>query len=106
MATIKEVLKVRLKSLNFLVSEAELDVYLIEAGVDGELVFTASALTDFKRVLHSVIPQLLLMPNVSEGGFSVQRDVEAIKTYYATLCKDLGLPNAFDITVNDRSSIW
>lgn len=57
---------------------------------------TNDMLTDVDRTsvqiaLVKYIPELLLRPNVSEGGVSLSFDREGIRQYYSLKCKELGL---------------
>ncbi len=54
--------------------------------------------------------------NVSEGGYSVSWNVEAVKLYYYSLCKELGKPNILaeaqaeeekpKCTITNKSNLW
>ena len=57
---------------------------------------------------YNVIPDLILMPsNVSEGGFSLSYDKNAMTSYYKMLCTKLGKPNLLSQnTIKDITSKW
>ena len=57
---------------------------------------------------YNVIPDLILMPsNVSEGGFSLSYDKNAMSAYYKMLCTKLGKPNLLSQnTIKDITSKW
>lgn len=57
---------------------------------------------------YNVIPDLILMPsNVSEGGFSLSYDKNAMSAYYKMICTKLGKPNLLSQnTIKDITSKW
>lgn len=57
---------------------------------------------------YNVIPDLLLMPsNVSEGGFSISYNQNAMTSYYKMLCTKLGKQNLLSQnTIKDITSKW
>ena len=48
------------------------------------------------------------MCNVSEGGYSVTWNMEAVKMWYNAMCDELGIENALERKpkVKGRSDIW
>lgn len=46
--------------------------------------------------------------NVTEGGYSISWNVEALKLYYRALCSSLGKPNLIEDKprVRNRSNMW
>ena len=46
--------------------------------------------------------------NVSEGGYSISWNLEAVKMYYNSLCNELGKPNVLvnRPKIRNRSNIW
>lgn len=86
-------------------SQNEIDALLIDNNVSsGDLYDSKIA----KKVIHSYIPKLLLKPQVSEGGYSVKYDSQAITNYYLLLCSELGLENKLNPTpkIRNRSNLW
>ena len=61
-----------------------------------------------KMALVQVIPELLLQPDITEGGYSFKRDKAGIIGYYGLLCTELDLPNVLSTkaTLTDRSNAW
>ena len=49
-----------------------------------------------------------MLQNVSEGGYSISWNMEAVKLYYAALCNELGKENVLVARpkVRNRSNIW
>ena len=48
------------------------------------------------------------MMNVTEGGYSVSWNMEAVKLFYRALCNELGAPDVLSTRprVRDRSNLW
>ena len=87
----------------------ELDVILSSDDVTTATVYTPSHDVIVKKALVAVIPELLMSPDWSQGGTSIKRNNEGVKTYYSLLCGELGLPdllNPSSYEVTDRSDIW
>ena len=55
----------------------------------------------------SVVLQATMM-NVTEGGYSVSWNMEAVKLFYRALCNELGAPDVLSTRprVRDRSNLW
>ena len=49
-----------------------------------------------------------MMQNVSEGGYSVSWNMDAVKMYYTSLCNELGVENVLvgKPKVRNRSYMW
>lgn len=111
MAKIRDLIISKLKRFYFMMDTVEVDVLLLDQGLDGEATYSASDAEGVKRAMISIIPELLLMPDVSQGDFSVKRNVAGLKAYYALLCKDLGIEDSVnppdeDYIVRDKSFLW
>lgn len=48
------------------------------------------------------------MQNISEGGYSISWNMEAVKLYYNSLCNELGLENVLFARpkVRNKSNLW
>lgn len=57
---------------------------------------------------YNVIPEIILMPkSVSEGGYSVSFDKEAMVKYYSLIAGNLGKPDRFaSNTITDITAKW
>ena len=108
MATIRETISDTLARYNIELSEAEIDSKLIEQGLVPTDPFTAEASRPVKLAIVGVIPELLLMPDVTEGGYSVKYDKGALMRYYALLCSELGIPDKINPQpkIRSKSCIW
>lgn len=87
------------------VSDSDIDLILIKASLDGSDAVDTEAcdLAVYNRL--SVVLKAS-MYNVSEGGYSVSWNIEAIKMYYKTLCAELGKPNVLIPVIRNRSNSW
>ena len=63
------------------------DADITVAGFDPAADISA---TDPKKVMVMLIPDLLVMPDVTQGSTSVKYDRDAVLKYYAWLCKQTG----------------
>lgn len=77
----------------FGIMDAQIDIILAKAGIDG-----AAQATDFTALdtaLYHHFPPLFagMASSVSEGGYSVTFNMEAVKAWYSWLARKLGLPD-------------
>lgn len=92
--TVLDYIKNELSALSLVVSEIEITILLKEAKLSAEAPLeTAKDLTEAKKIICKYIPSVLMKPNITEGGFSISYDRNAIMSYYNFLCGDLGLQN-------------
>lgn len=103
--TNKEYLTKSLNGLN--VSEDDIDIILVKGGLvaDGTVDTRACDVSVYNRM--SVVLKGMLQ-NVSEGGYSISWNMEAVKKYYSALCNELGKENVLVARpkVRNRSNIW
>lgn len=67
-----------------------------------ETVNPKTAKTALVKEFASIIP----LANVSEGGYSVSWNWEAIKMWYNITCGELGITPANKPKVRNRSNVW
>lgn len=103
--TNKEYLIKALDGLN--IDSGAIDIILLKGGLDGD------ASVDFKACDKAVYERFSVVlkgaaTNVSEGGYSLSRNLEAVKMYYYSLCEELGLPNKLVSRpkIRNKSHIW
>lgn len=103
--TNKQYLTKALDALN--VSENDIDLILLKAGID------ADDTMDMERCDNAVYNRFSvilgsMVNNVSEGGYSLSWNLEAVKMYYNVLCTELGKPNVLDTKprIRNRSNFW
>lgn len=87
---------------------AIIDGALVSVGADPDANFTQSDRQKVDLALLEIIPKLLLTPDVTEGGYSVKYDRNAISQYYRFLCEKLGVENKLERkpTIRDASDLW
>jgi hypothetical protein len=103
--TNKEYLVKFLDGLN--VSEEDIDIILLKSGLepDAEVDIKAVEKAVYNRM--SVILKAITQ-NISEGGYSVSWNMEAVKLFYNSLCIELGVENVLfnNPKLRNRSNIW
>jgi len=64
--------------------------------------------TNLDKFFYNVIPDIILLPkSVSEGGYSISYDKDAIVKFYSIIARKLGLPNLLaNDTITDITSKW
>lgn len=98
--TNREYLKASLSK--FGVSDTEIDLIVVEhPELEDEMNVRAC-----KLAIYESMPAFIPVSDVSEGGYSVTWDVERLKMWFASICKDLGKPNPYGSTVSNRSNYW
>lgn len=89
------------------VSENDIDVILLKAGLDEDapVDITSCDLAVYNR--FSVVIAAAAQ-NVSEGGYSISWNIEAVKLYYNALCRELGKDNVLEAKpkIRNRSNFW
>lgn len=96
------------KSLNGLnLSEDDIDVILLKSGIDGESAVDVRACDNAVYKRMSVILKGATQ-NITEGGYSISWNMEAVKLFYNALCNELGLENVLvgRPKVRNRSNYW
>lgn len=96
------------KSLNGLnLSEDDIDVILLKSGIDGESTVDVRACDNAVYKRMSVILKGATQ-NITEGGYSISWNMEAVKLFYNALCNELGLENVLvgRPKVRNRSNYW
>ena len=61
-----------------------------------------TAKTALCREFATVIP----LANVSEGGYSISWNIEALKLWYSTTCAELGLQDVTKPKIRNKSYLW
>lgn len=103
--TNKEYITKVLGGLN--VSDADIDIILLKSALDGDAQANAKAcdMAIYRR-MSAVIKGMT--QNVSEGGYSISWNMDAVKLFYAALCNELGVENVLvgRPKVRNRSNMW
>lgn len=103
--TNKEYLNKSLNGLNL--SQDDIDIVLMKGGLEADEKADTRACDEAVYKRMSVILKGM-MQNVSEGGYSISWNMDAVKMYYAALCNELGKENVLVARpkVRNRSNIW
>ena len=98
-------IQAKLASFNVELSDIEMAALLVDNGILESATYETKAA---KIALVGIIPEILLKPDITEGGFSIKYDKAAILKYYSMLCKELGLKNALveQPKVVNKSNLW
>ena len=105
--TAREYLTASLSKFQFTESEISLILYNqeIEEGA-------ALSPEELKLVLYKEFSNILPVMEISEGGFSMKTNLEALKIWYSLLAKELGKEDVLksvsgkDVEVNDVSYLF
>lgn len=104
--TIGEYIKEKMSLWSVELSDEVITLELSRVELDSSV--TISAETNLDKFFYNVIPDIILLPkSVSEGGFSISYDKDAITAYYKILASRLGLPNLLaKDTITDITNRW
>lgn len=90
----------------FSLTEADIDLILVNQGMEDKADEQVDVITA-KRALVNEFASVLPMANVTEGGYSVTWNVDAMKLWYNQTCRELGIePKIFAACVRNRSNLW
>ncbi|GIJ96556.1 hypothetical protein CAPN001_11250 [Capnocytophaga stomatis] len=103
--TNKEYLTKLLNRLNL--SEDDIDIILLKGNLQADEEASVSACDNAVYNRMSMVLKSVLQ-NVSESGYSISWNMEAVKVFYQSLCNELGKPNVLfnKPKLRNRSDIW
>lgn len=103
--TNKQYLVKSLSGLN--ISEDDIDIILLKASLDGDAEADVRG-CDYATYRRMSLILKGVMQNVSEGGYSISWNIEAVKLYYNALCNELGLDNVLfgRPKICNKSNVW
>lgn len=88
-------------------AEDDIDIILVksELDADSDVDVRGCDMATYNRM--SVLFKGMLQ-NVSEGGYSISWNMDAVKLYYNALCSELGVENVLLARpkVRNRSHLW
>lgn len=87
----------------FSISGTDVDLILVNQGLNPE---EEADVTKAKTALCKEFSLVLPMANVSEGGYSLSWNMEAVKMWYRQMVAELGLPDATAPKIRNRSNVW
>jgi len=104
--TVREYLTTKFAPFGIVLSEADFAEISFQVDINEEL--TDENMKDALRaVALSIIPQFLLRAkNVSENGFSISWDADALLRWYEWLCSYLEIDNQLTTFVRDVTDRW
>lgn len=86
----------------FGLTDSDVDMIIVENPVlDGDLNITAC-----KEAMYKSMSAILPVANVSEGGYSISWNIDGLKLWYASLCGEIGKPNALKPRIVNKSNVW
>lgn len=86
----------------FGLTETDIDLIMVEyPALDGALDVKAC-----KETMYAKFSVILPVANVSEGGYSVSWNIDALKIWYNSLCNELGKSSAIQPKIRNRSNYW
>lgn len=96
------------KTLNGLaISDDDVEIIMLKGSVDADAPADTNAcdMAVYRR-MSAVIKGMT--QNVSEGGYSISWNMDAVKLFYAALCNELGVENVLvnRPKIRDRSNCW
>lgn len=59
-----------------------------------------------KKALYKEFSSLIPLYNVSEGGYSVSWNIDALKLWYSTIASELNLKDVTKPRFRDKSNVW
>ena len=103
--TYKEYLTKSLSS--FEITDDDIDIILFKANLNKDDE------ADVRKADNAIYNRLTIVlknmtQNISEGGYSISWNMDAVKLYYAQLCSELGKPNLLEKRpkVRNKSNVW
>lgn len=87
----------------FDVSDSDIDLILADNSLSGTATVSVSAC---KLAMYNSMSNILPLCDVKEGGYSKTWNVQGLKLWYASLCIELGMPDALAPKVRNRSYLW
>lgn len=79
-------------------------------GLSGEEIYADTVPEKVDLIFYNIIPDLMMMPSsVSEGGYSVSYNKQALANFYKYLCEKLGKANLLvdsNNQIKDITRLW
>jgi hypothetical protein len=103
--TNKQYLEKTLNGLN--VSADDIEIIMLKAGINADEDADAGSCDNAVYNRMSVVLKGMTQ-NVTEGGYSVSWNMDAVKLFYNALCNELGKPNVLFSRpkIRNKSNIW
>jgi hypothetical protein len=100
------------KTLNGLgISSDDIDIILLKADINGTATCASrDDMTNCDKAVYARMSIVLksAMQNVTEGGYSISWNLDAVKAYYTALCNELGVDNVLFSRprIRNKSNLW
>lgn len=105
--TAKEYIEIKLKKFGLDFDANEIKTLFVESGIDATLsVENSEGLFSAQKALVSICSELLLMPDITEGGYSIKINREGIQMYLNQLSEKLGLSLIGVPKLKDNTNSW
>ena len=103
--TNKQYLTTTLNGLN--VSADDIEIIMLKAGIDADSNADTGSCDNAVYNRMSVVLKGMTQ-NVTEGGYSVSWNMDAVKLYYNALCNELGKENVLFSRpkIRNKSNVW
>lgn len=103
--TNKEYIEISLDGLN--VSDGDIEIIMAKANIEPTDTCDTHA-CDVAIYNRMSIVIKSVMQNVTEGGYSISWNMDAVKIWYTALCNELGVENVLMSRpkVRNRSNMW
>jgi len=103
--TNKEYITKSLDGLN--VSDDDIEIIMAKANIEADAAVDTAACDNAMYNRISIVLKAATQ-NVTEGGYSVSWNIEAVKLWYNALCIELGKENVLSAqpVIRDRSNYW
>lgn len=101
--TNKEYLTKTLSRFN--ITEDDVELILADTGLEGDDPLDVRAC---KLAMYRSMSSILPAANISEGGYSISWNMEALRMWYRALCKELGVEDVLTPKpkVRNKSNLW
>jgi hypothetical protein len=106
MATVAQVITDKLAGFSIEVSSAALAMLLVDNDLIEGDEYSKDNAPKVKSAMLGKLSELLAMPDVTEGGFSLKWDRSAVQAYCNQLRTDLGLVSSSQPVVSDATNRW
>ena len=108
MATVQEFIQSKLSRFGILLTDTELTILLADNDLVGTDLYSSDKRIVLLTAVAGVIPELLLKPDITEGGYSEKWNRDGIMAYYSMLCKELGIDDLLNPgpTLENISDRW
>lgn len=103
--TNKEYMQKALDGLN--VSDNDIDLVLLKAELDADTAVDIAACDNAIYNRMSIVLKSM-MQNITEAGYQITWNMDAVKMYYNSLCNEIGKPNVLvgRPKIRNRSNMW